>query len=222
MRHSIKTRSLSSFAFRPPVQNRPPKPIISNRRVSRSLDRQTAPAPLMERVTDIPPVKHRGYRKAQGSFPIIPYSSPHEKIFPLSFLEPTIPKSETIFYPLSDQERSPRSKKPRTTPRRISPGQIQHRDFRIPNHDPLQLPDYISPYAYHPVKPYREQTIHPSSLPIIKNRYSYKPHLPIYESYYRDQRKLPREASKAHSSVNISLIENFLIQIFRSIGKISP
>ena len=79
----------------------------------------------------------------------------------------------------------------------------------------MQIPDYTSPYAYHPVKPYREQTVHPTSLPIIKSRYPYKPRVPGHEPYHRDERKLPYDLWKPHSSVNIFHFCTFLIFISR-------
>ncbi|CAF0831413.1 unnamed protein product [Adineta ricciae] len=84
--------------------------------------------------------------------------------------EPVNPRSEIIFIPLADQDRPRVQRQPRAVPWQTSPGNLHRRPHQIPQYDPLQLPDYISPYAYYPSKPYHERTCHPTSLPIVKSR----------------------------------------------------
>ncbi len=118
-------------------------------------------------------------------------------------LEPTIPKSETIFFPLPEHERVPRPRQPRTTPWYTNPERPPRHGHQIPRYGPLQMPDYISPYAYHPSKSYREQTLHPTSLPIITNKRSErKSRPPLYEPRYRHERHHPYNAWTPHSLVN--------------------
>ena len=114
-----------------------------------------------------------------------------------------------MFIPLSDQEREQRPKKSRTTLSNASPEQtrINHKAHYIPQYDPLRLSDYLSPYAYHPTKAYRERTIHPSTLPFLTNTHSErKPRPPLYEPSHRPERKYPSEIRSPHSLVNILII----------------
>ncbi|UJR35979.1 hypothetical protein I4U23_028720 [Adineta vaga] len=114
--------------------------------------------------------------------------------------EPTIPKSQTMFIPFADQERPRRQKQPRATPRYMDLGEIDRQTLAIPQYDPLQLPDYISPYAYYPSKPYHERTCHPTSLPIVKPRRSErKERAPLNESSPRSNRKHLSEPWVDHS-----------------------
>jgi hypothetical protein len=109
-----------------------------------------------------------------------------------------IPKSETIFVPLREREPLPRPKRLRTTP-----GKIRHKDFLIPDYDPMNASDYVSPYAYHPSKPYRDRTCNPRVLPPLRNSSERKTRVPVYESNYRGERKHPYDPWTPHSSVNI-------------------
>jgi hypothetical protein len=109
----------------------------------------------------------------------------------LFILEPTIPKSHTTFIPLSEYERSPNSRRPGPNPRRLSTGELQHNPYNIPQYDPLRLPDYISPYAYHPTKPYLKQTYNPVRLPALTN------------NRHSGDRKHPYDSRTHHSLVNI-------------------
>lgn len=192
----------------------PQRAIAPTRRISRSLDRQTAPEPKSEPMTSMPPIKNKRQRPLKGFFSSI-IKLMINYIYLLSILDPTIPKSETVFYPLPENQRPPRSKQPRTTPWYTSPerGEINHRNFQIPRYGPLQVGDYISPYAYHPTKPYREQTIHPSSLPIVaNNRPERKARSRFHETPYRGERKHPCDPWTPHSLVRI-LIWFFLLYI---------
>ncbi|CAF1595578.1 unnamed protein product [Adineta ricciae] len=104
--------------------------------------------------------------------------------------EPVNPRSEIIFIPLADQDRPRVQRQPRAVPWQTSPGNLHHRPHQIPQYDPLQLPDYISPYAYYPSKPYHERTCHPTSLPIVKSRH------PERKSRAQNDESLPRSDRK--------------------------
>ncbi len=126
-------------------------------------------------------------------------------------LERTIPKSETVFIPVSEDERSPRRRQPRATLQHTSPGQIHRKPFTGAHYDPLQLPDYISPYAYYPSKPYFERTLHPNSLPVLRNNSSKRKSRPTqYEPRHRVERKQPYDPWIPHSLVNILIFFLYL------------
>ena len=42
--------------------------MTNNRRISRSLDRQTAPQPVIERLAPIPPIQDKRQRKLKGFY----------------------------------------------------------------------------------------------------------------------------------------------------------
>ena len=133
----------------------------------------------------------------------------------LFLVERTIPKSETVFIPLSEDERLPRRRQPRTTPWHTSPGRINHKPHTIGQYDPLQLPDYISPYAYYPSRPYLERTLHPNLLPIVKNNGSNRKSRPtLYEPYHPTERKHPYNPWMPHSLVNIFIIFSYFLFIY--------
>jgi len=124
-------------------------------------------------------------------------------------LERTIPKSETVFIPVSEDERSPRRRQPRA-----SPGQINRKPFTGAHYDPLKLPDYISPYAYYPSKPYFERTLHPSTLPPVSNNTSKrKSRAPQYEPRHQVERKQPYDPWTPHSLVNTLIFFLYLFYL---------
>ncbi|CAM4856367.1 unnamed protein product [Rotaria socialis] len=143
------------------------------KQVNRSPERRTEPEPLLEK---IPPIANPKQKRE---------AKPQERI---------ITKSETIFIPFREREPLPRPKRMRATA-----GKIRHKDFLIPGDDPLHASDYISPYAYHPSKPYRERTYNPRSLPPLRNSSEQKTRVPIYESNYRGEQKHPYNPWTPHS-----------------------
>ncbi|CAF2479442.1 unnamed protein product [Rotaria sp. Silwood2] len=152
---------------------------LRTRRTNQSLERQVAPEAVIEEITSISDTKHKRQTKSQ---------------------ELTIQKSETIFIPLPERQHVSRSKQLRTTPRNISPGQINHKPSRIPRYDPFYSSDYISPYLYHPSKPYRERKYNPKLLPVITNNSSERKTRPlIHESRHRVEQKHPCDPRMPHS-----------------------
>ncbi|CAF1174927.1 unnamed protein product [Rotaria sp. Silwood1] len=165
---------------KPSVSNKTtPSTEIRTKRTNYSLERQTAQDAVIEEITAISDTKHKRHTKSQ---------------------ELTIPKSETVFIPLPEREHVSRSKQLRTTPRNISPGQIHRKLCTIPRYDPLHPSDYISPYAYHPSKPYRERKYNPKLLPMITNNSSERKTRPLlYEPRHRVERKHPYDPWTPHS-----------------------
>ncbi|CAF2199625.1 unnamed protein product [Rotaria magnacalcarata] len=143
------------------------------KQVNHSLERRTEAEPLLGKIPPIANAKQKREAKSQ---------------------ERIIPKSETIFIPLREREPLPRPKRLRTTP-----GKIRHKDFLIPDYNAMHASNYISPYAYHPSKTYRERTCNPRLLPPLKNSSERKSRVPIYESNYRCERKHPYDPWTAHS-----------------------
>ncbi len=141
--------------------------------------------------------------------------------FSNQILEPKIPKSETIYIPLDEQEQRSRPQVSRQPPPiHISPEQIQHKPYTIPQNQPIQLPDYRSPYAN---KPYRERKYNNNPLPVIANNQSdRKSRPPLYEPRYRVEKYHTFTPIKPTSLVNIFFIFYFKIFAFFSfLGKIS-
>ncbi|CAF0755209.1 unnamed protein product [Rotaria sordida] len=152
---------------------------VRTRRTNQSLERKTAPEAVIEEITPISDTKNKRHTKSQ---------------------ELRIPKSETIFVPIPEYERASRPKQLRTTPRNISPRQTHCKTYAVPRYEPFRPSDYISPYTYHPSKPYREQTYRPKLLPIVTNNSSERKTRPLlYEPRHRVERKHPYDPWTPHS-----------------------
>lgn len=123
----------------------------------------------------------------------------------MPFLEPTIPKSETIFIPLIEEERQPRPKKARVTAWDSNPDQLYRSPYYIARYDPLHLPDYRSPYAYHGQKPRRGPKTAPIHLPPLRpNRSERQARHALHEPRQRAERHRPPASETSHSLVSHS------------------
>jgi len=174
--------------FRPATQKKSPA-----RRVGRSLDRQSAPEPDSEPINRTQKTKHKVLPKIKGF------------LFTMNFLiysslnSDSNTRAETVFFPVPENEHTPRKKYVYNPPWKITPEQPANKNFQIPRYDALQLPDYISPYAYHPARPYREETVHPASLPIITTSRNSKQ--TSQESDHSPNRKRRNDQRTFHSLV---------------------
>ncbi|CAF4422271.1 unnamed protein product [Rotaria socialis] len=77
---------------------------------------------------------------------------------------------------------------------------VQRKPNASIQNEPLQLPDYRSPYAYRTQKPYRGRNSNNNPLPVISNsRSETKPRQPIYETRPHLDRRQPSAAAKPKS-----------------------
>lgn len=140
---SPKSENLNDRAKRSDEKKSPP-PVIIPLRLSRSLDRKQPKQPL----APISPAKTKETKNKEA----------------------TIPKSETIFIPMRDDDRTAsRPKKQRSNPSNSTIENPDRSPFLLNHYEPLRLRDYQSPYAYSPQKATKERRSKTIILPPLRN-----------------------------------------------------
>ncbi|CAF1376832.1 unnamed protein product [Rotaria magnacalcarata] len=163
---------------KPPAAKQTPPAIIITDRTNRSFERKP------DMIHDEP-----------VSYPII-----KTKQEPL-LKERTYPKSEALVVPVIDEPI--RARPPMSQPSALlytGSENVQSKSNASIQNEPLQLPDYRSPYAYRTQKPYRGRNSNNNPLPVISNsRSETKPRQPIYETRPHLDRRQPSAAVKPKS-----------------------
>jgi hypothetical protein len=111
-----------------------------------------------------------------------------------------------ILIPLDEEQRHPRPQAALQPPASFytNPEQTPRKPHTVTQYDPIQLPDYRSPYAYGTHKPYRERKYNNDPLPVISHNHSErKPRPPLYETRYRVERHHPYGTANPTSLVTI-------------------